>query len=233
MSQNDICLFFQQYHIVDSCSLPASLWSLDWFVEQPSPSHQLVLLLGTRVFLSECRPPHPSFWVSPCWFQIRFILFYHQDCFEFQFCLWKCCSGLSRLILLKILLKPRYTTSTADPCPPALWPCQRRKFGWFDIIHSSQIHVGCFPSPCYPLRVPDWLSNHLAEYFSGCQTSVDCSITPLVVFLFLSKGRYHALPSVSESHVSKFIHTWLIGSTLPGIARSAGSTQWVHGQSCR
>lgn len=146
--------FFQQYHIVDSCSLPASLWPPDWFARQPSPSHQLVLLLGTRVFLPECRPPCPSHWVSPCWFQIHFILFY-QARFEFQFCLWKCCSGLSSLTLLKILLKPWYTTSTAYPYPPALWPHQRRKFIWFDIICSSQIHVSCFPSPCYPLRVTD------------------------------------------------------------------------------
>lgn len=77
------------------------------------------------------------------------------------------------------------------------------------------------------------LSNSFAEYFSGCQTLVDCSIIPQVAFIFLSKARYHALPSVSESHISKFIHTWLIGSTLPGIARSAGSMQWVHGQSHR
>ena len=97
--------FFQQYHIVDSCLLPALLWTPDWFVQQPSPPRQLVLL-GTRVFLPECRPPHLSQRVSPCWFQISLILF-HQDCFEFQFCLWKCCSGLSSLMLLKILLKPR------------------------------------------------------------------------------------------------------------------------------
>lgn len=98
---------------------------------------------------------------------------------------------------------------------------------------SSQIHNGCFPSPCYPLRVTGWLSTNLAEYLWGYQSLVRCSIIPQVVFLCVSKARHHALLSVSGYHISKFVHTWLIGTTCPGTARSTSSTQWVYGQSCR
>lgn len=48
--------FFQQYYIVNSCSIPAFLWPLDWFVQQPSPFAQLGLLLGTWLLLPECCP---------------------------------------------------------------------------------------------------------------------------------------------------------------------------------
>lgn len=133
-------------------------------------------------------------------------------------------------MLLEIFLKPRCTTSTAtlthQPCDPA-------REGNLVGLTQSALHKSTLAVSLYALRITDRLSIIQLSIFHGVDLPLTAlSLSMWILSSFLKPGTV-LFPLVSESHISKLIHTRLFGITLPGIARSAGKTQGVHGQSCR
>lgn len=177
---------FQQYHIVHLCSIPAFLCAQTGLCSSP------VHLPSLAFFWA------PEFSFLNAALSLSFTLLILD---QFDFVL----SGLLWIPVLsvKVLLRPLQPHAVGNlseakmyhihshPYPPALWPCQRRKFSWFDTICSSQIHAGCFPL-CSQNHWPT--VNNSAEYFSRCWSSTDCFIIVHVDFIFLSKARYSAFP---------------------------------------
>lgn len=179
--------FSQQYHIVNSCSIPAFLWLPDWFVLQPSPSAQLGFLLGTWVFLPECCPLtefHPADFRSVLFCFIRAALnssFISESAAQTSpaSCCWK--SFWSQDI------SPPQHSLTHQPCDPA-------REG-----NSLGLTQFALPKSTLAVFLPFMLSesltvNNSAEYFSWCWASTGCFIFVHVGCLLLSKARYSAFP---------------------------------------
>lgn len=224
MCQNDICIFPNNFTLsiharsplfsgaqTGLCSSPVHLPSLDFFWAPEFSFLNAALSLSFTLLILDL---------------FYFVL---SRCFEFHFYLWKCCSDLSSLMLLEIFLKPGYTTSTAYPYPPVTLPEKEIQLVWHNLLFTDPPWVFLFPlcSQSY------WLSIIQLSIFHGVELPLTVLPLSMWIFSYFLKPGTVLFPLVSESHISKLIHTWFFGSTLPGIARSAGNAQGVHGQSCR
>lgn len=104
MSWNDICLLYNSITLlIHACSPVCS--------EPHISLHSSALGLASSIWCtSELSCSH---WVSSSWFQIIFL--FSQDYFEFQFCLWKCCSDLSKFTTENFIEAKIYHIFTVCP----------------------------------------------------------------------------------------------------------------------
>lgn len=147
------------------------------------------------------------------------------------------------VLSLKVLLRPLQPHAVGNlseakiyhlhsiplPTSPVTLPGKEIHLVWHSLL---------FPNPHWLFSFPlcsqsHWLSTIQLSIFHGVELPLAAlSLSMWAVSFFLKPGTV-LFPLVSESHIPKLIPIWLFGSIPAGIARSAGNTQGVHGQSCR